>query len=102
MPRNKIAGKKQDKAGKASSGSKVDSKAKNSKVSKKTAPAQGGVKQTRSHRFRPGTVALREIKRYQKQTTLLMPRAPFQRFVRVITQGIDNEIRFQAQALLAV
>ena len=61
-------------------------------MKKKTAPAEGGVKRTL--RFRPGTVALREIKRYQKQTNMLMPRAPFQRFVRAICEGIDHEIRF--------
>jgi len=31
----------------------------------------------RKFRFRPGTVALRMIKKYQKQTTNLIPRAPF-------------------------
>src|SRR6478672_5251069 len=67
---------------------------------KKSAPAEGGVKRT--HRFRPGTVALREIKRYQKATNLLIMRAPFQRFVRAICEGIDHELRFQSQALIAV
>jgi len=43
---------------------------------KKTAPADGGVK-VRKFRFRPGTVALREIKRYQKSTSLLLLKAPF-------------------------
>ena len=83
MPRNKIAGKKQEKGSKVSSGSKVDSQAKGSKVGKKSAPATGGVKTgVRKFRFRPGTVALREIKRYQKATNLLLLRAPFQRLVR--------------------
>ena len=63
MPRQKIAGKKgkvsTTKNSKSSANSKnnMDSKAK-----KKTAPAEGGIKKHR--RFRPGTVALREIKRY--------------------------------------
>jgi histone H3 len=102
MPRNKIAGKKAAKGSKTSSGSKVDSKAKGSKVGKKSAPAQGGVKKVGGRRFKPGTVALREIKRYQKETKNLIPRAPFQRFVRSICEGIDHELRFQSQALLAV
>jgi histone H3 len=103
MPRNKIAGKKSSKGGKLGSASKVDSKSKGSKVGKKSAPAQGGVKtEVRKHRFHPGTVALREIKRYQKTTAPVLLRAPFQRLVRSITQGIDNEIRFAAQALIAV
>jgi len=99
--------------------SKIDSKAKAMKVkgmgmkgSKKTAPAKGGVKPTGSqksqdgekkkNRFKPGTVALREIKRYQKSTNLLLPRASFQRVVRSICSEIDHDLRFQAQALLAL
>ena len=38
------------------------------------------------HRFRPGTVALREIRRYQKSTELLIRKLPFQRLVREIAQ----------------
>lgn len=82
----------------ASSKAKSNAK-KSSKAKKKAAPAEGGVK---TRRFRPGTVALREIKRYQKTIDNLIPRAPFQRFVRSICEGIDHEVRFQAQALLAV
>ena len=44
----------------------------------------GGVK--KPHRFRPGTVALREIRRYQKSTELLIRKLPFQRLVREIAQ----------------
>lgn len=99
MPRKKIAGRKMKATSKSSvaSGSKVS---KASKAKKKTAPAEGGVKPTR--RFKPGTVALREIKRYQRSTNLLLLKAPFQRFVRAICEGIDAQLRFQSQALLAV
>ena len=41
------------------------------------APAHGGVK--RPHRYKPGTVALREIRKYPKSTELLIPKLPFQR-----------------------
>merc|ERR1711959_499616 len=71
-------------------------------TNKKTAPAIGGIKEAKKHRFRPGTVALREIKRYQKSTALLLPRAPFQRLVRNICANIDSDLRFQAQGLLAL
>ena len=71
-------------------------------MNKKTAPADGGVKEAKKRRFRPGTVALREIKRYQKQTTNLLPRAPFHRLVRYICHDIDGDLRFQAQALMAL
>jgi histone H3 len=76
MPRAKVAGKKGKPSSKSSGGSKAGSKAKGSKAGKKSAPAEGGVK-TGGRRFRPGTVALREIKRYQKATNMLIPRAPF-------------------------
>ena len=93
MPRQKIAGKKAKVGSKAS----VASGSKASKAQKKTAPAAGGVKKERKQfRYRPGTVALREIKRYQKATTLLIQRAPFQRLVRSVCEGIDAQLRFQA------
>jgi hypothetical protein len=50
------------------------------KAARKNAPAAGGVK--KPHRYRPGTVALREIRRYQKSTELLIRKLPFQRLVR--------------------
>jgi histone H3 len=71
------------------------------KAARKTAAATGGVK--KPHRFRPGmstctyqflfaystllgTDALREIRRYQKSTELLIRKLPFQRLVREIAQ----------------
>lgn len=44
-----------------------------------TAPASVGVK--KPHRHRPGTVALRDIRRYQRSTELLLRKLPFQRLV---------------------
>jgi hypothetical protein len=46
----------------------------------------------KTHRFRPGTVALREIRTYQKSTELLIRKLPFQRLVREIAQ--DYKVRF--------
>merc|ERR1712244_195404 len=66
----------------------------------KISSATGGVK--KSHRFRPGTVALREIRRYQKSTELLMRKLPFQRLVREIAGDIKNDLRFQATAIVAL
>ena len=60
----------------------------------------GAVK--RPHRYRPGTVALREIRRYQKSTELLIRKLPFQRLVREVAQEFKADIRFQSQALLAI
>ena len=54
------------------------------------------------HRHRPGTVAMREIRRYQKSTDLLIRKAPFGRLVREITQEIKAGLRFQKNALAAL
>lgn len=60
----------------------------------------GGIK--RVHRFRPGTVALREIRKFQKSTELLIRKLPFQRLVREIAQEYKSDLRFQSQAVLAL
>ena len=52
------------------------------------------------HRFRPGTVALREIRRYQKSTELLLRKLPFQRLVREIASEIKSDLRFQSPAIM--
>uniref|UniRef100_A0A8C0U5L1 Histone H3 n=1 Tax=Cyanistes caeruleus TaxID=156563 RepID=A0A8C0U5L1_CYACU len=52
------------------------------------------------HRYRPGTVALREIRRYQKSTELLIRKLPFQRLVREIAQDFKTDLRFQSSANL--
>merc|ERR1719506_1568609 len=62
--------------------------------------SQGGVK--RPHRFRPGTVALRDIRKFQKSTELLIRKLPFQRLVREIANDFKNDLRFQSSAVLAL
>ncbi|KAI1712435.1 core histone h2A/H2B/H3/H4 domain-containing protein [Ditylenchus destructor] len=69
-------------------------------AARKSAPATGGVK--KPHRYRPGTVALREIRRYQKSTELLIRKLPFQRLVREIAQDFKTDLRFQSSAVLAL
>ncbi|KAI1896699.1 hypothetical protein AGOR_G00097450 [Albula goreensis] len=54
------------------------------------------------HRYRPGTVALREIRRYQKSTELLIRKLPFQRLVREIAQDFKTDLRFQSAAIGAL
>ena len=56
----------------------------------------------RKHRYRPGTLALREIRHYQKKTNLLIKRTPFARLVREIAQGYMQELRFQNSAIGAL
>ena len=83
-----------------STGGKAPRKQLAAKASRKSAPSKGGMKTAR--RFRPGTVALREIRRYQKSTELLMRKLPFQRLVREIAGEIQNDLRFQATAIAAL
>ncbi|KAG7480254.1 histone [Solea senegalensis] len=70
------------------------------KAARKSAPSTGGVK--KPHRYRPGTVALREIRRYQKSTELLIRKLPFQRLVREIAQDFKTDLRFQSAAIGAL
>ncbi|KAF9007156.1 histone 3 [Cyathus striatus] len=56
----------------------------------------------KKHRFRPGTVALREIRKYQKSTELLIKKLPFQRLVREIVHGYYIDLRFQSSAVEAL
>ena len=70
------------------------------KAARKVPPPVGGVK--KPHRYRPGTVALREIRRYQRSTDLLIRKLPFQRLVREIAGDYKKDLRFQASAVLAL
>ena len=83
-----------------STGGKAPRKTLATKAARKSAPAQGGVK--KPHRYRPGTVALREIRRYQKSSDLLIRKLPFQRFIREIGQGFKADLKYQATGLLAL
>ena len=55
-------------------------------------------------RYRPGTKALKEIRKYQKSTDLLIRKLPFQRLVREIVADLfhDQNYRMQSYALLAL
>ena len=114
-----------------STGGKAPRKQLATKAARKSAPATGGVKKVRQtiftlpalcyaqvpvltsilmkvvvllqpHRYRPGTVALREIRKYQKSTELLIRKLPFQRLVREIAQDFKTDLRFQSSAVLAL
>lgn len=70
------------------------------KARRKIIPGIGGVK--KPHRYRPGTVALREIRKYQKSTELLIRKLPFQRLVRQIAQNFKQDLKFQSTAILTL
>ncbi|KAL0934076.1 histone H3 [Colletotrichum truncatum] len=63
-------------------------------------------KRQKVRRWRPGTNALREIRKYQKTTNLLIPRSSFARVVREITLDLPlrnrHKIRYQSMAIEAL
>ena len=83
-----------------STGGKAPRKQLVTKAARKSAPNVGGVK--KPHRYRPGTVALREIRRYQKSTDLLLRKSPFSRLAREISTDFKCDLRFQSTAMLAL
>ncbi|KAI1158980.1 histone H3 [Nemania serpens] len=70
-----------------------------SKAPRKGPAPSAGIKKPR--RYKPGTVALREIRRYQNTTDLLIRKLPFQRLVREIAYDFKTDMRFQASAINA-
>jgi histone H3 len=114
-----------------STGGKAPRKQLAAKAARKSAPAAGGVKKPHRlvgfychipfpcrlweenvvvavadpavlYSYKPGTVALREIRRYQKSTELLIRKLPFQRLVREIAQDFKTDLRFQSSAIGAL
>ncbi|GBB90120.1 hypothetical protein RclHR1_00170024 [Rhizophagus clarus] len=65
------------------------------------------IRPIKPRRYKPGTIALREIKRYQKTTNLLIRKLPFSRVVREIALEIlgprtDIGFRWQSAAISAL
>eukprot|EP01121_Diplochlamys_sp_Union-15-3_P005499 TRINITY_DN1583_c0_g2_i1.p1 TRINITY_DN1583_c0_g2~~TRINITY_DN1583_c0_g2_i1.p1 ORF type:complete len:137 (+),score=9.84 TRINITY_DN1583_c0_g2_i1:37-447(+) len=84
-----------------STGGKAPRKVVANKAARKPAITSGaGIK--KPHRYRPGTVALREIRRFQKSTELLIRNMAFQRLVREIAGNYKTDLRFQHAAVCAL
>jgi histone H3 len=83
-----------------SSGGKAPRKQLSTKAALRAGVATSKIK--KPHRYRPGTVALREIRKYQKSTELLLRKMPFQRLVREIAQEFKTDLRFQSSAVLCL
>ena len=78
-------------------------KAPRRQLATKTARTSATGRVKKPHRYRPGTVALREIRRYQKSTELLIRKLPFQRLVREIAnEFIPTPVHFQSAAIVAL
>ncbi|GMN60512.1 hypothetical protein TIFTF001_029618 [Ficus carica] len=62
-----------------------------------------GTQRRRKFRYKPGTVALREIRYFQRSSKLLIPALPFIRCVKEISNQLSPDItRWQAEALMAL
>ncbi|XP_059446687.1 histone H3-like 1 [Corylus avellana] len=70
------------------------------KAARMSTPTTGGVKNL--YCYRPGTVTLREIRKYQKSNELLNRKLPFQRLVHEIAQDFKTNLRFQSHVVLVV
>ena len=88
------------KAGAAKKATKARKALPTTNPKRKSAPATGGVK--KPHRYRPGTVALREIKKFQKSTDLLLRKLPFARLVKEISDSFGKKYRWSGEAILAL
>ena len=102
MPHTKVTPTQAEaaKAAKAQGGPRAGLPLPGGRKALKRGPATGGVR--KPHRYRPGTVALREIRKFQKSTELLLRKGPYQRLVREVCQEYKQEVRFTADALLAL
>ena len=99
-PRKQLATKNPTKKLTAAQACKNAAKAQQAQQQNLGNPRTGGLK--KPMRWRPGTVALREIRRYQKSTELLIRKLPFSRLVREIAQDFRTDLRFQPQAIGAL
>ena len=59
-------------------------------------------RQVKPHRYRAGTVALQDIRHFQRTSALLIRKLPFQRLVREIAQDYKTDLRFQSAAILCL
>ncbi|BCR84078.1 histone H3.1 [Aspergillus chevalieri] len=82
-----------------STGGRASRKRLGAKAARKTPAKKKGTR-----KFKPGTIALREIRRYQKGHELLLPKTPFRRVVQEITSEMmfEKDYRFQSSALDAL
>tara|TARA_E500000331_G_scaffold296534_1_gene295259 strand:+ start:715 stop:1254 length:540 start_codon:yes stop_codon:yes gene_type:complete len=103
-PRGLSQGKKGGKVSIGKLGGKLGGKKQRPPVKSVSPNIGGGKQQKKPRRYRPGTVALREIRKYQKSTELLLRKAPFNRLVReILTSDLGKYgLRWQQNAVIAL
>ncbi|CAE6422640.1 unnamed protein product [Rhizoctonia solani] len=107
-PRKKAATARKSTGGKAPRRTSTSTAGPSKSRSKQQEADDEGTKKKR--RYRPGVLALREIRRYQKSTDLLIAKLPFSRVVREVAQDMTTQagggypagLRWQSSALLAL
>lgn len=72
------------------------------RTKKEAIAASGGGVVKKPHRWHPGTVALRNIRKYQKGSELLIRKRPFERLVRELSEEHIDEVRFQPEAITLI
>jgi histone H3 len=85
-----------------STGGKTPRKSLRADAAPKSTPAIDSQGVKKQHRFRPATIALREIRKYHKSTDLFIWKLPFQRLVNEIASGFRGDFRFQSSAIAAL
>lgn len=71
-------------------------------MSQTQASAAPARKKSKPHRWKPGTVALREISKQQKSVTTACPKQAVERVIREIAMDYKEDVRFNKTALLAL
>ena len=86
---------------KKSTGGKAPRRSLNTHAARASQPSptgpKPGSKPKKPYKYRPGTVALREIRKYQKSTDLLIRKLPFQRLLRETIQKMQNRDIYRQQ-----
>ena len=83
-----------------STNGKIPRKSLGAKAARKSTPTIDSEGAKNQHRYRPGTVALREIRKYQRSSDRIMRKLPFQRLVREIASELNfAHLRFQSSAI---
>lgn len=86
-----------ENARKTASLQSCNSRGKRGKSSKEGGQKEEKKSEKKAHRFKPGTVALREIRKHQKASDCLaFPKLPFNRLVREVAQDFQDDLRFEA------
>lgn len=87
---------------KKSTGGKCPRRSLNTRAARASQPSKKNGVKKKPYKYRPGTVALREIRKYQKSSELLIKKLPFQRLIRELAAEFKTDLRFRSTSLEAL